>query len=257
MKKYRISPSLLNKVSDWLNSDEIYEAYWGRSERPPMVADEFRAKQLAELLSYLNREPQPPCEAADRGTALNEAIDRLNGRCSRGDIGIQYDGQSCRVRIGERVFSFDRPMVESLALMFKTATPQFHLSHTYETGGRSVELHGFADYIFPTMIWDLKTTARYDGEKYAGNWQRMVYPLVAIDSGALTTCDRFTFYVLELQRDRERGVWTGKPFTETYPVYVDDFRSQVLEFIDAEVVPHIDKWIADGLIVNQRVCSDE
>ena len=256
MKRYRISPSLLNKMSDWLNSDEIYNKFWGEAERPAMDADGFRAKQLAELLAYINREPQPPSEAADRGTALNEIVDRLIDRGSRPDIEVQRDGGAYICNINDFMFKFDRALVESLALMFKTATPQYHLQHVYNLEVYEVELHGFADYIFPTMIWDLKTTGKYEGEKYAQNWQRWVYPLTALDSGALTACDNFTFYALEMRKDRDSGILTAKPYAETYSVNVEECRYKVIEFIGNVVVPTLNQWHKDGLIDNNNIIRE-
>lgn len=256
MKRYRISPSLLNKMSDWLNSDEIYNKFWGEAERPAMDADGFRAKQLAELLSYINREPQPPSEAADRGTALNEIVDRLIDRGSRPDIEVLKGTFFYLCKVGDFSFRFDTALVDSLALMFKTATPQYHLHHLYKMDGYAVDLHGYADYISPTMIWDLKTTGKYEGEKYAQNWQRWVYPLTALDSGALTVCDNFTFYALEMRKDRESGILTGKPYAETYAVNVDECRDKVMEFIGNVVVPTLDEWHRGGLIDNNNIIRE-
>ena len=255
MRKYRISASLLNAFNQWLNSDEIFDTYWGESEQPAMTRDEFHAKQLAELLAYINHEPQPPNEAAERGTALNDIIDIMNfGRKVDTELFVAntfYVARRCGF-----TFAFDRDFVDSLCLVFRTAVAQHHLSCQIPFGGGVVELHGYPDYIFPTMIWDLKTTSRYSQGKYADNWQRLVYPYAAITTGVLTGCENFTFYALECRADMD-GIITGKPFTETYDFNYYEASVRIREFIDTHVIPSLDEWQRCDIIRNQTIISHE
>ena len=71
---YRIYATLLDSYFNYLNSDVIYERYYGWSENPPCTEEEFRQKQFQELIDRINRKPFDS-EAADRGTAFNEIID--------------------------------------------------------------------------------------------------------------------------------------------------------------------------------------
>lgn len=71
---YRIYATLLDSYFNYLNSDVIYERYYGWSENPPCTEDEFRQKQFQELIDRINRKPFDS-EAADKGTAFNEVID--------------------------------------------------------------------------------------------------------------------------------------------------------------------------------------
>lgn len=71
---YRIYATLLDSYFNYLNSDVIYERYYGWSENPPCTEEEFRQKQLQELIDRINRRPFDS-EAADKGTAFNEVID--------------------------------------------------------------------------------------------------------------------------------------------------------------------------------------
>lgn len=249
MKRYRISPSLMNKFSDWLNYEELYEQFWGRSEQPPMTMDEFGAKQLAELLAYINGDPIPTTEAAERGTALNDLIDALQHGRSVDTSYIEQNGCYVASRRGY-TFVFGKDFVDSLCLLFSTAVPQVHVE--YETsledpigGNVDIVLHGYPDYIFPTMIWDLKTTTKYDFGKYENNWQRFVYPYIAVKTGIMTECERFTFYALTMTSDN--GVLTGKPNAETYDCnyYHDGY---IIDDMLATMVGRLIEWERDGLV---------
>lgn len=259
MKRYRISPSLLNKFSDWLNSYELYEKFWGDCENPSMTALGFEAKQRAELLSYINREPQPLSEAADRGTCLNEIVDRLIGAIPNAGVNVEQKiGPEWVASRNGFVFHFDDELCEDLATLFRTAIPQYHLCHTYEIGrGCEIELHGYADYIFPTQIYDLKTTTKYEGERYRTNWQRQIYPLIAIDSGAMRVCDSFTFLAVEMRKRKKDGRLFGKAYEETYSFNADSARGEVLEFLTAAVLPRLDYFQDNGFIPNQNIISYE
>ena len=70
---YRIYATLLDSYFNYLNSDAIYERYYGWSENPPCTEEEFRQKQFQELIDRINRRPFDS-EAADKGTAFNEVI---------------------------------------------------------------------------------------------------------------------------------------------------------------------------------------
>ena len=248
----------MNAFSNWLNSSDIYEQYWGESEAPEMTQEEFESKQLAELVAMINREPQPPNEAADRGTALNDILDALQfGREVKTQYELAGEGQYYRARLNGFEFKFDASLVHSLCLVFNTALPQYHLECEMRTGkGDKVILHGYPDYIFPTMIWDLKTTNKYSGEKYRNNWQRFVYPVAAMLGGAMTRCETFTFYALEMRKERAIGVLTAKPFTETYDVEIDDAEARVREFIESVMLPQLDWLETQGMIPNNNIITE-
>lgn len=258
MNNYRISPSLIQKVMDWANAEENYDKYWGRSESPSLTLEEYQEKQTAELVAYMNGDPTPPSEAADRGTCLNEIIDCMIGNEPNGNVQWTEEPYCYRARTADFSFDFDKPFVDSLALMFKNSVAQYHLRHTYDLGTYSVTLHGFADYIFPTMIWDLKTTSKYEAEKYLNGIQRLLYPVVAVDSGAMTRCDTFTYYAIEMRADNRvnrNGVLTGKPFAETYDVNVEGHRDTLFAMVRGLVVPTINQFNAEGAIPNNTIIT--
>ena len=50
---YRIYATLLDSYFNYLNSDVIYERYYGWSENPPCTEEEFRQKQFQELIDRI------------------------------------------------------------------------------------------------------------------------------------------------------------------------------------------------------------
>ena len=73
---YRIYATLLDAFWGYLNSDVIWDKYWGWSENPPHTPEEFHEQQFQELINRINRKPFDS-EAADKGTAFNELVDAL------------------------------------------------------------------------------------------------------------------------------------------------------------------------------------
>ena len=71
---YRFYATILDAFWGYLNSDIVWEKYWGWSENPPHTPEEFHELQFQELIDRINRKPFDS-EAADKGTAFNEVID--------------------------------------------------------------------------------------------------------------------------------------------------------------------------------------
>lgn len=72
----RIYATALDAFRQYLDSDEIWEKYWGNSENPPHTPEEFKQKQYDDLINRLNRVPFEN-EATAKGTAFNELIDAI------------------------------------------------------------------------------------------------------------------------------------------------------------------------------------
>ena len=72
--KYRFYATLLDSYMNYVESDAIWEKYWGWSGAPPHSPEEFRQAQFQQLIDRINRVPFDS-EAADKGTAFNEVID--------------------------------------------------------------------------------------------------------------------------------------------------------------------------------------
>ena len=54
---YRIYATLLDAFWGYLNSDVIWDKYWGWSENPPHTPEEFHEQQFHELIDRINRKP--------------------------------------------------------------------------------------------------------------------------------------------------------------------------------------------------------
>ena len=67
-KTYNIYPSLLDRVQSYIDSDSLYEKFWGASDQPTKQLDQFRAEQRQAVLDMINRVPHPPIMAASCGT---------------------------------------------------------------------------------------------------------------------------------------------------------------------------------------------
>lgn len=73
---FKIYATLLDSYYNYLNSDEVWETYWGNSATPPHTKEEFGKLQFQSIIDRINRVPFDS-EAADKGTAFNEVIDCL------------------------------------------------------------------------------------------------------------------------------------------------------------------------------------
>ncbi|MBR4552862.1 MAG: HNH endonuclease [Bacteroidaceae bacterium] len=215
--RYRIYPSLLDAHEGYLRSEEIWSAYWGWSENPPHTAEEFEQMKLQELLDKINRVEGEISPAALQGTALNALIDRLvcgvtDPRCEfipvyneqvikegefpqRDMVAEELIGYKAHVmdRGSEGDFFFPTELTERLTEIYKPleAIPQTYLERVLPTRYGDVLLYGYADYILPDSVHDLKTTIRYAVGKYKWGTQHLVYPY-CIDA---TRAQRFDYDV--------------------------------------------------------------
>lgn len=216
--KYRIYPSLLDAYTDYLKSDDIYERYWGFSENPPFSPDEFREKQFHALIDRINRVPFDS-EAADKGTAFNEAVDcivehRESGIMQIKSVKEKFIEKLCNNLIGydsckkdhcemcpfyaeeerERVvsidvvynnrkFSFSPRLCHEFAYYYEGALTQQRVEAILPTCFGDVLVYGVIDELMPLSVHDIKTTGSYYVGKFKGHYQHLVYPYCLIESG--------------------------------------------------------------------------
>lgn len=225
--EYNIYPSLLDAYTIYVRSDEVWDKYWGLSENPPHTPEEFREKQFFSLIDRINRVPIPweDSEPADRGTALNEVVDcMVEGRnTERMEIRkvmekVQVSKESWRqtnkvaaleVLYNKRAFKFDINLVRQLGEYFRGAVCQMRMEAELPTCFGPVILYGFADYVMPFSIHDLKSTGSYSVGKFRHNAQHLVYPYILTSNGG--TANVFEYNVAELGK---YGKWAT--YTETY-----------------------------------------
>lgn len=72
----RIYATLLDAYRNYLDSDDIWERYWGNSENPPHTPEEFKQQKYEDLINRINRVPFEN-EATAKGTAFNELVDAM------------------------------------------------------------------------------------------------------------------------------------------------------------------------------------
>lgn len=226
--KYRFSPSSINKFHEYLNSDQEFEGKWNRGEggEYKRSAQEIADAKEQELLDYINKVPQVPSEAADKGTCFNEVLDRLilHKKDGREDVRIK----SGRMPIGdfEEVpvvfaemddfhFTFDLQLCLDLAKELKGAIPQYHTEAILPTKYGDVLLHGYIDYVLDDMVIDLKTTGDYTFPKFNDGWQKDVYPYCLIESGTMQSVSEFDYLVVHW-KDLVGKPTTGMVYIEPY-----------------------------------------
>ena len=206
--KYRIYATLLDAFGAYLNSDVIWDKYWGWSENPPHTPEEFHEQQFQELIDRINRRPFDS-EAADKGTAFNEVIDCMvenrksetvqvekvykairEGACDETGKPLYYDEVQTneviglRVTYNNRVFTFPISLCREFAGYFKGALTQQRVEAILSTAYGNVLVYGLIDELMPTSIHDIKTTGSYTVGKFKDHHQHLVYPYALMKNGS-------------------------------------------------------------------------
>ena len=259
--KYRLTASLLNKYQDLLDSDLNWQTFYGDNDNSEITAEEYYHKCEQELLDACNRVPFSS-EPAARGTALNELVDCiLERRKQREDMKVWriYDEEKVNnpTVIGIHAelegfpFDFDLNLVNALADYFFGATCQHRCEATLETSVGPVILYGDLDYIRRDVIYDLKSTSRYDYGKFEKGWQKHLYPWALIESREVQAISGFEYTVVPLTGGNSRTpLITGTIYREWYD-YNHDASKEALRGI---VEPFI-RWIEEhrDKIVHPRI----
>lgn len=185
--KYQFYATLLDSFQGWLSSSEIYQEYWGFSEDPSKTEDEFEKSQLESLLNRINRVPMKweDSEAADRGTAFNEAIDCVLMRCKSDKMELESNKEfrTITAKYNNRTFVFPLDLILEYVNYYKGGACQVYTEATIETRYGTVLLYGYIDELLPLSVHDIKTTSKYKAGKFRNNWQHIVYPYCLNESG--------------------------------------------------------------------------
>ena len=215
--KYRIYATLLDAFGAYLNSDVIWDKYWGWSENPPHTPEEFHEQQFQELIDRINRKPFDS-EAADRGTAFNEIIDCMieNRKSSIMEISKAYhdDGKllrdkSCFTTIALSLFYIDL-LPRVLPTTTKEHLTQQRVEAILPTAYGSVLVYGLIDELMPTSVHDIKTTGSYTVGKFKDHHQHLVYPYALMQNGS--DVRTFEYNIVEFNK----GGYVVDTYTETY-----------------------------------------
>ena len=231
---YRIYATLLDSYFNFLNSDVIYERYYGWSENPPCTEEEFRQKQFQELIDRINRKPFDS-EAADKGTAFNEVIDCMvenrksetmqvekvykvirEGACDETGKPLYYDEVQTNEVIGlkatynNRVFTFPISLCREFSGYFKGALTQQRVEAILPTAYGNVLVYGVIDELMPASVHDIKTTGSYTVGKFKDHHQHLVYPYALMKN--CSDVRTFEYNIVEFNK----GGYVIDTYTETY-----------------------------------------
>lgn len=233
---YRLYATILDAFHGYVNSDAIWEKYWGWSENPPHTPEQFHELQFQELIDRINRKPFDS-EAADKGTAFNEVIDcmvenrksdtMLIERICEKEIVDDYqysDGDvNCRKKevitnrvialkatYNNREFTFPISLCREFANYFKGALTQQRVEAILPTAFGNVLVYGFIDELMPTSVHDIKTTGSYSVGKFKDHFQHLVYPYALIQNG--NDIRTFEYNIVEFNK----GGYVVDTYTETY-----------------------------------------
>lgn len=216
---FKFYATLLDSFSQYVNSEAIWEKYWGYSENPPHTPEEFRQQQFQSLIDRINRVPFDS-EKADRGTAFNEVIDcmilhknseKVKVQRVRGDNDEKVIGLNATYN--SRTFFFPLEMVREFADYYQGALPQQYIQAVLPTIFGNVLLYGYMDYVKPFCTHDLKTTGQYSVGNYKNHWQHRVYPYAMMMNGC--NVPDFEYNICEIGKSYYRT------YTESYSFVPD------------------------------------
>lgn len=212
--RYRFYATLLDAFWNYLNSDIIYNRYWGFSENPPHTEDEFHELQFQELIDRINRKPFDS-EAADKGTCFNELVDALIENRKPKNIEVERvtddSGNNWYHAIyNNRTFTFPVSLCTEFSSYFKGALTQQRVEAILPTTYGNVLVYGLIDELMPTTVHDIKTTSSYSVGKFKNHFQHLVYPYALMQNG--NDIRIFEYNIVEFNK----GGYPVDTYTETY-----------------------------------------
>ena len=216
--KFNVYATLLDAYQDFIQSNKVYNDYYGWSENPPMTEEEFHEKKRLDLIDRINRVPFDN-EKADRGTAFNEIVDCLilNRKSDKMEITSDRESATITAMYNNRTFTFPISICKEFADYYKGAMPQVYAEAILPTKYGDVKLYGYLDELMPMSIHDIKSTTKYSAGKFKDHWQHIVYPYAL--SAFNNDISDFEYNVL-LINERKSGD-TYETFTEHYSYNAD------------------------------------
>lgn len=229
-KRYSIYPSLMDGYMYYQSLED----------------EEQRLAKKAELIDRINRLPQPPSEAASRGTALNEIVDSL---ITMRDVKQGMTAKKIEDENGVKQwyatldgfhFCYDEKLVSDLVYAVMDCMPQVFVKSEIEIPQGVVTLYGYADYIRDGEVIDLKTTSTYEPWKYRSNWQHVIYPYCLLKSGKMEGLNTFTYLAAEINKGRDQVI-RANLYEEEYTVEkMDALERKIADFLSYELIPFIE-----------------
>lgn len=264
--KYFLSPTLIDSFVNYLNVENEWNKYYGEMEEDNekyISFDDYERKTFYELIDRINRVPHETSEAAARGTTWNDIVDTLlhNKPCGRTKMERIYGTNDNVIGIRASVdgfsFDFDINFCNQAAVYFgKTATTpegvtintnpsdkclsQVLVESVIDTDYGLVNLYGFIDEMRMDIVYDIKTTSRYEFGKYEHYNQRYVYPYCLIEQGLVDNIRQFEFTAYQLKGGTKyQPLITGTQYKEVYDynheqakVHIKNVCERFIEFIN-------------------------
>ena len=212
MSNYKIYPSLLDKYQRLLDSGKDFESHFNQDAdgNYKRSLEEITKEREQALLDAVNRKPHDPIEAADIGTAFNEAVDWVV-------VGTGWEkADVIVVEENEKEYNFSADFVKEVAEMVRWSAVQCYVQRDMEVRQGTATLYGYIDFATaPNMLVDLKTTSSYKAYKYEHGWQRFVYPYCF--RADHYDIDMFRFLVVQLKKPtKARQYFDGTVYWEDY-----------------------------------------
>lgn len=183
--KYKFYATILDAYQNYLNSDSLWNQFYGSSENPTYSIEEYETKSFKELIDRINR-VSFESEAADKGTAFNEVVDCLIENRKSNKMEIISDKNLGIISVNYKTYNFifDLNLCLEFASYFKGALTQQFIKSYIETSFGTVELYGYIDELLPMSVHDIKTTGQYKAFKFRDHWQHIVYPYCLMQNGS-------------------------------------------------------------------------
>ena len=254
--KYNFYATLLDAYQNYLDSDRLWEKFWGSSDNPKITITEYAEQSRKDLIDKINRVPFDS-EAADKGTAFNEIIDCLieHRNTDKMTVSKVYNDDkkitALSAKYNNRQFVYPIDLCKDLADYFKGAITQYFTEATINTKYGIVKLYGYLDELMPTCIHDIKTTSRYEAYKFRDHWQHIVYPFCLRQEG--NDVSRFEYDFVKWGKDM-----TYEFYTEVYNYNEDVDKPRLISHCEGliEFLEANKEFITDKKIFNKHESVD-
>ena len=226
---YRIYPSLLDKFDKYLRADEKVENFWNIDNE----TGEYK-RSPEEIEESLKQENHVPTERSPYSIIGDKETNTIQVAFPATDIAPA------------RHFLFDRQWCIEQAEYFKGSLSQVYVSAILPTQYGNVELY---DVLRKNVVYDIKSTSKYEFGKYAHGWQRHVYPYCLIASGQMENIKAFEFTAYALKGGTSR---TPLISGTQYPEYYTYNNEQTVKLLTA----HVEHFI-EFLEANRESITDK
>lgn len=256
--RYRFYPTLLDKFEKYLHADREFESFFNQDKETgdyKKSFEEIETELRQSLLDTINRVPFDS-EAADKGTAFNDIVDYFlhDKSATQTKITEDINADIITATYNNRTFLFSYRFCCKAAEYFHGSVSQLLVNAQLGTCYGPVELYGYIDELNRDMVYDIKTTGRYEFGKYSEGWQRHVYPYCLVERGLVTEIKAFEYTAYLLKGGTSRTpVITGTQYPELYTYDHEESRAllrthseRFIEFLEENRKFITDKKIFGG-----------